>query len=99
MVIAPVLANLGPLEELNFKPNPGEVRSSAIFCLFEKNRVRLELTSLDPNIYYCAEVLSNSSLLYILLPRSWTIFKNIITQAESNKNAKSLRVCFPLPGG
>uniref|UniRef100_A0A3B4F4N0 Nudix hydrolase 8 n=1 Tax=Pundamilia nyererei TaxID=303518 RepID=A0A3B4F4N0_9CICH len=25
MVIAPVLANLGPLEELNFKPNPGEV--------------------------------------------------------------------------
>lgn len=46
MVIAPVLANLGPLEELNFKPNPGEVRSSAIFCLFEKNRVRLELTSL-----------------------------------------------------
>ncbi|XP_030600570.1 mitochondrial coenzyme A diphosphatase NUDT8 [Archocentrus centrarchus] len=25
MVIAPVLAHLGPLEELNFKPNPGEV--------------------------------------------------------------------------
>ncbi|XP_034557862.1 nucleoside diphosphate-linked moiety X motif 8 isoform X1 [Notolabrus celidotus] len=25
MIIAPVLANLGPLEELSFKPNPGEV--------------------------------------------------------------------------
>lgn len=25
MMIAPVLANLGPLEELSFKPNPGEV--------------------------------------------------------------------------
>uniref|UniRef100_A0A8C6U5D3 Nudix (nucleoside diphosphate linked moiety X)-type motif 8 n=1 Tax=Neogobius melanostomus TaxID=47308 RepID=A0A8C6U5D3_9GOBI len=25
MMVAPVLANLGPLEELSFKPNPGEV--------------------------------------------------------------------------
>ncbi|XP_069003631.1 mitochondrial coenzyme A diphosphatase NUDT8 [Embiotoca jacksoni] len=31
MVIAPVLANLGPLEELAFKPNPGEVEE--IFTL------------------------------------------------------------------
>ncbi|XP_023256338.1 nucleoside diphosphate-linked moiety X motif 8 [Seriola lalandi dorsalis] len=31
MVIAPVLANLGPLEELSFKPNPGEVEE--IFTL------------------------------------------------------------------
>ncbi|XP_047247215.1 nucleoside diphosphate-linked moiety X motif 8 isoform X2 [Girardinichthys multiradiatus] len=29
MMIAPVLANLGPLEELTFKPNPEEVRSEA----------------------------------------------------------------------
>lgn len=28
MMIAPVLANLGPLEELFFKPNPGEVQLS-----------------------------------------------------------------------
>lgn len=27
MIIAPVLANLGPLEELSFTPNPGEVLS------------------------------------------------------------------------
>lgn len=27
MTIAPVLANLGPVEELSFKPNPGEVQS------------------------------------------------------------------------
>lgn len=26
MMIAPVVANLGPLEELAFKPNPEEVR-------------------------------------------------------------------------
>lgn len=26
MMIAPVLANLGPIEELTFKPNPGEVQ-------------------------------------------------------------------------
>lgn len=25
-MIAPVLANLGPIEELTFKPNPGEVQ-------------------------------------------------------------------------
>ncbi|XP_044057280.1 nucleoside diphosphate-linked moiety X motif 8 [Siniperca chuatsi] len=31
MMIAPVLANLGPLEELSFKPNPGEVEE--IFTL------------------------------------------------------------------
>ncbi|KAM3875296.1 mitochondrial coenzyme A diphosphatase NUDT8 [Diretmus argenteus] len=31
MMIAPVLANLGPLEVLNFKPNPGEVEE--IFTL------------------------------------------------------------------
>ncbi|XP_073349677.1 mitochondrial coenzyme A diphosphatase NUDT8 isoform X2 [Pagrus major] len=31
MLIAPVLANLGPLEELSFKPNPGEVEE--IFTL------------------------------------------------------------------
>ncbi|XP_045930015.1 nucleoside diphosphate-linked moiety X motif 8 isoform X1 [Micropterus dolomieu] len=31
MVIAPVLANLGPLEEMSFKPNPGEVEE--IFTL------------------------------------------------------------------
>ncbi|XP_028275318.1 mitochondrial coenzyme A diphosphatase NUDT8 [Parambassis ranga] len=31
MMIAPVLANLGPLEKLNFKPNPGEVEE--IFTL------------------------------------------------------------------
>ncbi|XP_029373924.1 mitochondrial coenzyme A diphosphatase NUDT8 isoform X1 [Echeneis naucrates] len=31
MVIAPVLANLGPLEDLTFKPNPGEVEE--IFTL------------------------------------------------------------------
>ncbi|XP_054650203.1 nucleoside diphosphate-linked moiety X motif 8 [Dunckerocampus dactyliophorus] len=27
MMVAPVLANIGPLEELSFKPNPGEVQS------------------------------------------------------------------------
>lgn len=26
LMIAPVLANLGPIEELTFKPNPGEVQ-------------------------------------------------------------------------
>lgn len=26
MMIAPVLANLGPIEKLTFKPNPGEVQ-------------------------------------------------------------------------
>ncbi|KAJ0063381.1 hypothetical protein NL108_002641 [Boleophthalmus pectinirostris] len=31
MMVAPVLANLGPLEELSFKPNPGEVEE--IFTL------------------------------------------------------------------
>lgn len=31
MLIAPVLANLGPLEELSFKPNPGEVQSLYFF--------------------------------------------------------------------
>lgn len=31
MVVAPVLANLGPLEALSFKPNPGEVEE--IFTL------------------------------------------------------------------
>lgn len=31
MMIAPVLANLGPLEDLSFKPNPAEVRHSALF--------------------------------------------------------------------
>uniref|UniRef100_A0A8C6U440 Nudix (nucleoside diphosphate linked moiety X)-type motif 8 n=1 Tax=Neogobius melanostomus TaxID=47308 RepID=A0A8C6U440_9GOBI len=33
MMVAPVLANLGPLEELSFKPNPGEVRHSHFICL------------------------------------------------------------------
>lgn len=28
MTIAPVLANLGPIEDLSFKPNPGEVKLS-----------------------------------------------------------------------
>lgn len=27
-MIAPVVANVGPFEELSLKPNPGEVRSS-----------------------------------------------------------------------
>lgn len=31
MMIAPVLANLGPLEDLSFKPNPAEVLYSAFF--------------------------------------------------------------------
>lgn len=31
MTIAPVLANLGPLEDLSFKPNPAEVLYSAFF--------------------------------------------------------------------
>lgn len=31
MLVAPVLANLGPIEELSFKPNPGEVEE--IFTL------------------------------------------------------------------
>lgn len=30
MTIAPVLANVGPFEELPLKPNPGEVQSSYI---------------------------------------------------------------------
>lgn len=31
MMIAPVLANLGPLEDLSFKPNPGEVQPAIFF--------------------------------------------------------------------
>lgn len=34
MMIAPVLANLGPLEEFSFKPNPGEVQPSYFLFSF-----------------------------------------------------------------
>ena len=33
LMIAPVLANLGPLEELSFKPNPGEVIARYLIIL------------------------------------------------------------------